>query len=596
MPIDYEKILRNKTGPVIKNKFESLTENSNIADILEYRNYVRNLPLEQILEHSKYIYGESKSGSDFFLSVIRSNELTPNQLKTQKEGLNNFLNQFNNTKKISPDHMKSITECVDNIDNLISLYESNDYIKEDIKYQLNNNVPNVNYKTDIETNLDYLIRNINYDPQVSLLFVDVLRQINTFKNNETMKNTEMLLSKNTSLILSLNIDLSEDTIETIFSLPLLVINKLIEEKITNKFGNIVISLLDKQIRLLQNQKNVTKENKDMTLIYENYIIILQDCKQRLQLYLSDKPVKENVSTMNPIPVTSTENGSLTVEEVDDILDHLEHELNSSFVDFCFEECMMDNELIPKFNNIISTTEKYYKYVIYQLWKLLDDIDSMDDCCGNNDNKFREIVYTIQRKRFNIMTEEEVDELYDMFYPKTNSDLDSLTEAAKDTLRKGALKVEKGAQGAMHSVRKFQSNAKHVTVAVKKAAGHVDNFVNSTLDSIKKMDKDERRKRIVEGTLRVKLFRIIRNAIGLRVLWAINPAIAAVTLITGFAIDEHLDNKVRRELLHELETELKICEEKIEDARINSDKQAKYQLIRLKNKMESDITRIKYRLD
>lgn len=51
---------------------------------------------------------------------------------------------------------------------------------------------------------------------------------------------------------------------------------------------------------------------------------------------------------------------------------------------------------------------------YRLWKLLDDIDTLDDACKGDDASFRKICYEMQRKRFEIMSGEEWDELRKQF--------------------------------------------------------------------------------------------------------------------------------------------------------------------------------------
>lgn len=47
---------------------------------------------------------------------------------------------------------------------------------------------------------------------------------------------------------------------------------------------------------------------------------------------------------------------------------------------------------------------------YLLWKLLDDIDTLDDACKDNDDLFRRSAYDVQQKRFDIMSGEEWDVL------------------------------------------------------------------------------------------------------------------------------------------------------------------------------------------
>lgn len=46
----------------------------------------------------------------------------------------------------------------------------------------------------------------------------------------------------------------------------------------------------------------------------------------------------------------------------------------------------------------------------RLWKLLDDIDTLDHMANDNDASFRLGVRRVQRKRFEILSGEEFDEL------------------------------------------------------------------------------------------------------------------------------------------------------------------------------------------
>lgn len=85
-----------------------------------------------------------------------------------------------------------------------------------------------------------------------------------------------------------------------------------------------------------------------------------------------------------------------------------------------------------------------------------------------------------------------------------------------------------------------------------------------------MDKNERRKRIIEGGFKFKLFKIIRNAILVGAAWMISPALAAIGILAHLILDRQLDNKVRDELLDELEMELKMTREKLKDAEQKGD--------------------------
>jgi hypothetical protein len=53
-----------------------------------------------------------------------------------------------------------------------------------------------------------------------------------------------------------------------------------------------------------------------------------------------------------------------------------------------------------------------------------------------------------------------------------------------------------------------------------------------------------------------------------------------------------DRRIRNELAHELDTEIKVTEEKISDASANGDHQQKYKLMRIKASLEKEAMRVK----
>lgn len=163
-------------------------------------------------------------------------------------------------------------------------------------------------------------------------------------------------------------------------------------------------------------------------------------------------------------------------------------------------------------------------------------------------------------------------------------------------RKVAVKGDELARKTVHGIRKVGSNTKRVKVVAKRIPQHFDNLINSTLGRIAKMDKNERRKRIIEGGYKLKLFKLIRNGILIGASWAVSPALAAIGILTSLLLDGRLDDKVRTEVLEELNSELRIVREKIKDADRKGDDKKKYQLMRIEDKLEKDIHRIQMRAD
>lgn len=201
----------------------------------------------------------------------------------------------------------------------------------------------------------------------------------------------------------------------------------------------------------------------------------------------------------------------------------------------------------------------------------------------------------------IMTEGEMTSILES-YGLANADLvlDENMEVVEEAGRKGirrkiALQGEKVSHGITNTVRKVGSSGKHAAVVTKRIPQHVDNLVNNTLNNLRDMDRNERRNRIVEGGYRLKLYKIIGDAALVGGAYLVNPALAAIGLIAGIAVDKNLDRRTRRRIVDELEDELKIVNEKIRDSDMNRDKNQKYQLMRIKNKLEKDIQRIHYGL-
>ena len=178
---------------------------------------------------------------------------------------------------------------------------------------------------------------------------------------------------------------------------------------------------------------------------------------------------------------------------------------------------------------------------------------------------------------------------------------------------------KAVQKGVNKMKDSQSNTKRAMLPVKKSLDPLINMFNNTINKIKEMDKKERTERIITGEFRLKLVGFIKKGIiglgslGLGVGTAkvvakgavnaiLSPAklggliVIAIGILVGVAIDKKVDAKHRRRILNDLKSELEIVNEKIEDAKSENDKKAKYELMRIRNKLIKDIERIEYNLD
>lgn len=142
---------------------------------------------------------------------------------------------------------------------------------------------------------------------------------------------------------------------------------------------------------------------------------------------------------------------------------------------------------------------------------------------------------------------------------------------------------------------YDTNHRNAT-PIKKSADNIEKLVNHPLNQIISIDKEERRKRLVEGRFRLRIWKLIRKGLITGAISTVaGPIVAAIGFLGSFAVDKRLDMKVKKQILHEMETELKIVEEKIEDAKGERKDKEKYQLIRIKAKLEKEIDRIRFGL-
>lgn len=159
----------------------------------------------------------------------------------------------------------------------------------------------------------------------------------------------------------------------------------------------------------------------------------------------------------------------------------------------------------------------------------------------------------------------------------------------------AKKGDAASRKASLSIRKSGRQVRRVKTTASKIPGHFDSLINGTFGALKRMDENERKRRILEGSFRFKLYRIIRNGALIGTGAAVAPALTAIGIITHLLRNRKLDERARDKLIQEMESELRIVKEKVKDADNKGDDRKKYQLMRIENRLEEDLKRIKFRL-
>ena len=118
-----------------------------------------------------------------------------------------------------------------------------------------------------------------------------------------------------------------------------------------------------------------------------------------------------------------------------------------------------------------------------------------------------------------------------------------------------------------------------------------NDIKSFFKTWDKMDDDRRRKFIIEPGNR----KLILKRLKLSILYGSVAATKLSLLPVVFTIRHYSkmkDKRIRNDLARELETEIRVCEEKINDAASNGDLKEKYRLMRIKSQLEKESLRVR----
>lgn len=162
------------------------------------------------------------------------------------------------------------------------------------------------------------------------------------------------------------------------------------------------------------------------------------------------------------------------------------------------------------------------------------------------------------------------------------------------IKKAAIAMDDKSRKATQKIRKDISDTQRIKTIVSKTPKRMIDLADQTFTKIKDMDQAARRKAVIEGGITKKALKVLRMAIisgGLATL--VTPAVGAIAAIVMVMRSKEIDQRTRNSLVRDLETELRILKEKIRDAEAKNDKPAKYRMMRLEDRLEQEIARIKF---
>jgi len=185
------------------------------------------------------------------------------------------------------------------------------------------------------------------------------------------------------------------------------------------------------------------------------------------------------------------------------------------------------------------------------------------------------------------TDEELLEMAQHITPELIANTMILVEEDRSMVRKTAHAIKSG-------IDKVSQTAGNIARKAKEMAAPIMQKIRQVIDGSKKRTEQESREIVITDSEFLKLKRFFRTCIVVPVIAGtiVSPAFGIVAFLVQCA-RKTKDEKMRSQIVLELETELKLTREKIEDAKSESDKKAKYELMRLESRLEEELARIKY---
>lgn len=130
---------------------------------------------------------------------------------------------------------------------------------------------------------------------------------------------------------------------------------------------------------------------------------------------------------------------------------------------------------------------------------------------------------------------------------------------------------------------------------KDAEEKVDSQITKACRGIKNVVTGDVRTEIIEGK-KFSAIGLLKQILGTVGLFAFGPVKALIAIVIKYALKKSTTVSERKKIIMELEGELTMINEKIEDAKGDGNREAKYAMMRTKIELENALKRIKYGLE
>ena len=149
-----------------------------------------------------------------------------------------------------------------------------------------------------------------------------------------------------------------------------------------------------------------------------------------------------------------------------------------------------------------------------------------------------------------------------------------------------VKFKKG----MAKSKRAMQDVRNAGKAIMKIPGNITSSLKGIVAKWDEMDDNRRKEYMIKPGIRKKYIKALGIAVSHGLAFMINPLLNIVLAI-GQKVSSMKDERIKNEFVRELDAEIEVTQAKIEDAASDPDKNVRYKLIRIKNKLEAEKLRV-----
>ena len=559
--LNIDHIINGTPQKRLNNGYKLMKENYTVESAQDYYEIYSKEPLSFLLENSNLIFSEPYKGTAFFEKVFDGNVCCFTALEKEKEKVESFLEKYGSNMGAE---QKKLYENLHNVLESVSVHTKNtqiyaSYIKENIDAEFEEKLSDAlyAYENSEEKNNEEIMNLFESVTSPVVFFTYAPYVTEAVSYHDLKQLTDIFLEK---------CDVSSDC----------------DADQWRNFTEAVVccNKLSKDISYMESVKSIPKATRTIFEYFMNASLSDKIMELVTENVSEDIHYQSPVSAINNI-FTDMYEAAVDKEENDAYKDKIE-----LFKGIAYESTM--NLLVSEYQNTDDTS------MVAEGYSLVTNGLTVEEAFDFVLNRCKEYNVITEAADDEDVSDDDIKNMDDEVNGGNDTGKKSKAPKAKNLANKVQFKAMDAEAQQLKNQAVRSKKGQEITNAVRAVSKLPLNVLNSIKSMTKKIDDadDERRKKyMTEPGFRKKGCRNMKLAL----LYG-TAAQAKLAFVPIVAMCRHYskrkDIRIRNDLIRELNTEIKVCEEKISDANSNGDTKEKYKLMRIRDQLETEMLRVK----